>query len=100
EVIGAEGEKLTKFRDRIEDDREGQSKRFKSFKDDVAEAIDERRWYVNSGAWGLAAAAGVFAVAGVLPFWIGVDGFRSAAPRWSDIVLIALGACAIANAVL
>ena len=30
--------------------------------------------------------------------WIGIHGFRSAAPRWSDVVTVTLGVCAGTNA--
>ena len=42
----------------------------------------------------------VFVIASIPLLWVGIDGFRTLAPRWSDIVLIALGACAIVNAVV
>ena len=41
----------------------------------------------------------VFGLLAVVLLWIGIHGFRSAAPRWSDVVTIALGFCAAANAV-
>jgi len=42
----------------------------------------------------------IFIVLAVVLLWIGVDGWRSASPRWSDVVLVALGGCAVANAAL
>ena len=40
------------------------------------------------------------AIAAAVLFWQGVAGFRPEAPRWNDIVLIALGVCAVINAVV
>ena len=39
----------SEFRDEIEGDREGTSKRFKTFKEQVTTAIDERGWYLSRG---------------------------------------------------
>ncbi|HYZ75966.1 MAG TPA: DUF2207 domain-containing protein, partial [Gaiellaceae bacterium] len=100
-VLDGGGGRLSQFRDRIEDDRKENSERFTSFKDRVEKAIDARGWFVGTGSRILAAGIVLFGVAGVLLLWIGVEGFRSAAPRWwSDVVTSALGVCGIANAIV
>ena len=93
-------QRLSNFRDRISDDRTTNAKRFQAFKSQVEASIKKRRWFEDAGARILAAGVGVFAVAAAVMLWVGIDGFRAVAPRWSDVVLIALGACAAVNAVL
>ena len=41
-----------------------------------------------------------FVIAAVVLLWMGISGFRPESPRWTDIVQIALGVCAIVNAVV
>jgi uncharacterized membrane protein len=98
-VVGEQGERLSAFRDRIELDRTKNSERFRSFKENVAAAIGSRGWYLGSGLMALWLGVGAFGIAGALLLWIGIEGFRPVAPRWGDVVMIALGACAVANAV-
>ena len=93
-------ELLSKMRDRIEATRSSNSKRFERFKEDVAEEIGKRRWYVGTGAKALGVLIAALVVAAVVLFWKGIAGFRPVAPRWDDIVLIALGVCAVINAVV
>ena len=98
-VVDTEGERLSKFREEIERDRTANSKLFTSFKEGVTAAIEARGWYLGQGLVWLGVGLGVFAVAAVVLLWLGIHGWRSAAPRWSDVVLVALGGCAAANAV-
>ena len=93
-------ELLSKMRDRIEATRTSNSKRFARFKEDVSEEIGKRRWYVGTGAKALGLVIAALVVAAVVLFWKGIAGFRPVAPRWNDIVLIALGVCAVINAVV
>ena len=99
-VLDADGERLSELRSKIEDDRTENAKRFASFKSNVSAAIDGKRWYVEAGAGVLGLALALFVVAAIVLLWVGIDGWRSAAPRWGDVFLVALGACAIANAAL
>ena len=98
-VVGTDGARLTEFRDKIEHARATNSKRFTSFKEKVASAIDGRGWYRSDGVrvFGLAIVA--FVVAAIVLLWVGIHGFRTAAPRWSDVVLVTLGVCAGLNAI-
>jgi uncharacterized membrane protein len=98
-VVGDQGRRLTEFRDKIESDRKTNSQRFTSFKKDVASAIDAHDWYLSDGLRVLGLGILVFIVAAIVLLWLGIHGFRSAAPRWSDVVMVALGVCAAANAV-
>ena len=98
-VVGAEGERLTEFREQIESNRATNSRRFTKFKENVTSAVDTRDWYLNDGVRLLGLGILVFGVAAVVLLWLAIHGFRSAAPRWSDVVMIALGVCAATNAV-
>src|SRR5262249_55443144 len=96
-TLDGDGQRLSELREKIEADRTANAKRFTSFKNAVGNAIDGKKWYVDAGAWLLVVGLVVFGIAAVVLLWIGLDGWRSAAPRWSDVVLVALGGCAIAN---
>ena len=93
-------EVLSKMRDHIEKARTSNSKRFASFKEEVSEEIGKRRWYLGTGAKVLGVVIAALAIAAAVLFWQGAAGFRPEAPRWNDIVLIALGVCAVINAVV
>src|SRR4029450_942979 len=88
-VLDGNTEVLSRFRGRIEDDREQMSKRFTSFKAHVGAEVDSRRWFRSLGAVPLAAAFVVFVVVGALLAWRAIDGWRTVYPRWSDVVLLA-----------
>src|SRR5439155_3792979 len=95
----AEGPKpLSSFRERIASDRTANSKRFQSFKTNVEAAIKRHSWYVDAGVRIIGLGIAVFVVVGIILLAIAISGWRSAAPRWSDVVLAALGGCALANA--
>jgi len=99
-VVTAGPERLSKFRDRITAERTENAKRFQSFKTAVESAVKQRRWFEDAGARILGLGIGAFVLAAVVLLWVGIDGFRALAPRWSDVVLIALGACAVVNAAI
>ena len=99
-VIHDGPERLSNFRDRIEDDRVQNSKRFKKFKDDVASAVSARNWFSDAGLVPLLGAALLFGGLGVLLFWLGRRNYSSVAPTWSSVVLLALGVCGLVNAVV
>ena len=88
------------MRDHIEKTRTSNSTRFARFKEEVSKEIGKRRWYLGTGAKVLGIVIAVLAIAAAVLFWQGVAGFRPQAPRWNDIVLIALGVCAVINAVV
>ena len=89
-------ERLSRFRDRIEEDRTENAKRFATFKERVASAVKAERWFDRPRAAGARSPPRCFGVAGVVLLVVGIHGFRPVAPRWSDIVLIAVGACLVA----
>ena len=76
------------------------AKRFNSFKENVSSAIGGKHWYVDAGAKLFAVGLVAFIVAAIVLLWMAISGWRSAAPRWGDVVLAALGVCAIINAVV
>ena len=61
--FGSEGERLSRLRDKIEDDRTANAKRFTSFKSAVSTAISGKKWYVEAGAGMLALGLVVFRAA-------------------------------------
>ena len=99
-VLDGGSERLSKFRDEIEGSRASMSKRFTSFKSNVGDEIGERRWFGSIGAVPLGAGVVLFGGLGVLLTWLAINGWRSVYPRWSDVVLLALGVCSIVNAAM
>ena len=93
-------EVLSKMRDRIESTRASNAKRFERFKENVSDEIKKRRWYLGTGAKVFAVAIVASVAAAVVLLWMGIAGFRPEAPRWNEVVQIALGVCAIVNAVV
>ena len=94
DVLSSGTEHLSSFRDRISDDRKKNSERFSAFKSTVKDAIEGRGWFQDAGARTLAIAAALFLIPGAIAVWQGIHGFQPVRPRWSDILLIALGLCA------
>ena len=74
--------------------------RFTSFKGAVAAEVDRRSWFRSRGAIPLVLAVIVFALAGALLVYLGVRDWRPVYPRYSDVLLVGVGACLIANAAL
>ena len=66
-------ERLSRFRDRIEDNRAGNSKRFTEFKEAVGTAISGRRWFRNEGLVWLLGGAVVLGVIGGILLFAGVE---------------------------
>jgi uncharacterized membrane protein len=97
-VLDAGQDRLSRFRDEIEEHRTANAKRFADFKAEVGKAVDGRRWMVSPGLVPLALALVLFAGLGVLFLWLAIDGWRPVWPRWRDVLLAALGVCALANA--
>ena len=93
-MVAAGRERLSNFRDRIDEDRKANSTRFTSFKTHVGETIDGSHWFESAGGKVLGIAFAVLVVLAVVLLWVGDRRFRRLAPRWSDVVLIALGVCA------
>jgi uncharacterized membrane protein len=96
-VLTGEDDRLSEFRDRIENDRTGNSKRFTAFKKKVGDAIEAKGWFARGGLRSLGIGILVFGLLAVILLWTGIHGFRSVSPRWSDVVKIALGLCAGTN---
>ncbi|HZO61354.1 MAG TPA: DUF2207 domain-containing protein, partial [Gaiellaceae bacterium] len=99
-VVDADGERLSEFREKIEKHRTSNAARFTSFRSKVEAAIERRKWYSNAGARLIGLALAACVVAAVVLLWVGIDGWRPGTPRWSDVVLVALGGCAVANAAM
>ena len=93
-------ERLSEFRERIEADRESNSERFTEFKSAVGGAVTTRGWFRSDGLVTLIGGLLLFGLVGALLLFLGLRRLETFAPRWSDVVLIALGACSILNAVV
>jgi hypothetical protein len=93
-------ERLSRFRDRIEDDREAMSERFTSFKERATEETARRGWFRSIGALPLAAAGVVLGGLGALLFFLAANGWRSVYPRYMDVVLVGVGLGLIMSAAL
>jgi hypothetical protein len=96
EVLNTGPERLSNFRERITTHRTENSKRFTAFKDAVGDAVRERGWFVSTGLPVLLGVGVFFAGLGALLLWLGIERFESFAPRWSDVLLIALQRAALA----
>ena len=72
----------------------------RAFKTKVSSAIDARGWFARGGRLGCSRLGIVVVRRSPRSSCSGsaLHGFRSAAPRWSDVVMVALGICAGANA--
>ncbi len=97
-VLDGGSEKLSRFREKIEEDRAEMSKRFTAFKANVNKEVRGRKWFVSLGALPLVVGLLAFAGLGALLSYLAINGWRSVYPRWSDVVLLALGICAFVNA--
>jgi uncharacterized membrane protein len=100
DILEGGPERLSRFRDRISADRATQAPRFISFQENVADWISRRGWYESMGRRVLIGAASLFAAAATALLWVGITNLRPGFPRPSDIILIALGACAALNSLL
>ena len=65
-VIKDGPERLSNFRERIEDDRTAMSKHFTSFKANVGTEVGNRKWFISRGAVPLALALVLFVALGAL----------------------------------
>lgn len=99
-VLGDGSERLSAFREKIEGDRTAMTPRFTAFKEAIDGETIRRSWFVSAGAVPLGLALLAFAAAGVVLLWIGISGWRPVYPRWRDVVIVALGVCAVVNAAL
>ncbi len=100
DVLDGGSERLSRFRERIAADREAMSKRFSSFKENVAKSTRDRGWFTSGGGVPLGVAALVFGALGALMGWQAIDGWRTVYPRWSDVVLLALAVASFMNLVI
>jgi uncharacterized membrane protein len=99
-VLDGGRERLSRFRDRIEAQRESMAKRFERFREDVADEVRRRSWFRSLGALPLALAAIGFAGAGAVLLFAAQDGWRPVFPRYGDVLLAIGGACLLVNAAL
>jgi len=98
-VVEPDGERLTKFRKRIEKRRATNAKLFDAFKDSIRGEIRGRRWYRDAGLGALLAATAAFAIPGALLLFAGIQDLQPEL-RWSKILMTAAGACLIASAAI
>ena len=99
-ILAGGPERLSEFRERIEADREANSERFDDFKSAVGSAVSARGWFRSDGLVTLVGGLLLFGLLGALLLFLGLRRLETFAPRWSDVLLVALGACAIVNAVV
>ncbi|HET9460932.1 MAG TPA: DUF2207 domain-containing protein [Gaiellaceae bacterium] len=99
-VLDGSTERLSRFRDRIEDERESMHPRFTSFKEAVGKEVGRRRWFWSIGAVPLIVAAVLFGLAGGVLVFLAQDGWRSVYPRYSDVLLVGAAICLLGNAAL
>jgi uncharacterized membrane protein len=99
-VLDGGSERLSRFREEIEDERESMYKRFEAFKETVSQEAAGRGWFRTLGAIPLALAVAAFALAGGLLVYFAVDGWRSTFPRYTDVLLVIGGVCVIASAAI
>ncbi len=99
-VLDGGSERLSRFRERIQAERESMSRRFEAFKTDVAAEADRLAWFRSTGAVPLGIAVVAFALAGGVSIFLAVHHWRPVYPRYSDVLLVGLGVCLVANAVL
>ncbi len=93
-------ERLSRFRDRIEDERSSMHSRFTSFKEAVADEAERRSWFRSVGAIPLVLAIVLFALAGAALVYFALSGWRSVFPRYSDVLMLGAGVCLLVNAAL
>jgi uncharacterized membrane protein len=99
DVVGKHGERLSRFRERIEAKRATNAERFSTFKAGVAAAIARQGWYEDAGRAALAVGGVVFFVAGALLLFSGIQQLQPEL-RWSKIVEVTIGVCLLANAAI
>ena len=97
-MLDGGSERLSRFRDRIEDERESMSERFESFKGAVGREGGRRKWFRSTGAVPSSRRARLFAVVGALLVFLAQDGWRSVYPRYSDVLLVGVGIALLVNA--
>ncbi|MGA7687761.1 MAG: DUF2207 domain-containing protein, partial [Jiangellales bacterium] len=97
DVLGSGPRALSTFRATIESDRKAMSTRFTSFKTNVADEVAARRWFVSTGVVALVAALLLLVAVGVGCVVAAGAGWRMAFPRWSDVVLLLVGAVCVLN---
>ena len=100
DVLDGDSERLSRFRDEIEDERETMHGRFTSFKESVSAEVGRLSWFRSTGAIPLVLGVVLFALAGGLLVFLGVRDWRPVFPRYTDVLLVGRGACLIANAAL
>jgi len=89
---------LSQFRDEISAHRTSNSERFTKFKEKAKEDISARGWFDYRAFVIALVAAIVLGLAGALLLYLGLHGYRQVAPRWADVVQIAIGVCLVTNA--
>ena len=99
-VLGGGSERLLRFREHIASERTAMSPRFTTFKENVSDEIARRPLVRLRGVVPLVGALVAFAGAGILMFFLAIQGWRSVYPRWNDVVLLGLGVAAFLNALI
>ncbi len=81
DVLSDGPERLSNFRDRIEEHRTSNSGRFTSFKEHVGAAVKEHKWFESGGLKVLIIGIVLFGAAAGLLLLIGITRYRAVAPR-------------------
>ena len=88
DVLDGGSERLSRFRDEIEDERASMHGRFTAFKNAVAAEADRLSWFRSTGAVPLVLAILLFAIGGGIIVYLGVRDWRPVYPRYSDVLLV------------
>ena len=99
-VVDADGERLSEFREKIEKHRYFEREALHQLQESVGAAIKARKWFATPAAGCSASALAACVGRRGRPALDRHRRLAPGAPRWSDVVLVALGGCAIANAVV
>jgi uncharacterized membrane protein len=92
---------LTRVQGRIAAERKENARRFLNFHSKISKEIRDRKWYVpGSGGKIMGWSIPGFFVAGIVLLVVGAVRFESAAPAWSDVLMIVFGLACFPNALV
>jgi uncharacterized membrane protein len=92
---------LTRVQGHIAAERKKNAGRFSNFQSRISKEIRDRKWYVpGSGGKIMGWSVPGFFVAGIVLLVVGAVRFESAAPAWSDVLMIVFGLACFPNALV